>query len=235
VLARIASLTVLTLLALAAPAAADQQITAGPVDTFTTPSPSMAQGERLTFLNNDFASHTVTADGKGTDGKPLFDTGTVAGSGASKFVEGSQFLTTGSYPFHCEIHPFMTGKLTVTADGTPAARPADTTKPKVTVSFPKQTLAGIVKAKKVNVRIGADEPAGASVTVTAKVGKKSFTLPTAKTTLKTATTRTLSVKLSSSAQKAFAKAKSVSFAAAGQATDAAGNVGRAKTAKLTAS
>jgi plastocyanin len=231
---RAVPLAVLLALVLAAPAAADQQIAAGPVDTFTTPSPSMAQGERLTFLNNDLATHTVTADTNGADGKPLFDSGNV-NQGASALVQGSQFLTTGSYAFHCAIHSFMKGTLTVTAEGTPVARPVDTTKPKVGVTFPKQTLAGILKAKKVNVRVTLDEPAAAEVTVTAKAGKKTVSLGTVKSAFKTATSRTVAVKLSSSAQKSLAKAKSVSFTAGGQAADTAGNVGRAKTAKLTAS
>jgi plastocyanin len=231
---RVAPLAVLAALVLAAPAAADQQITAGPVDTFTTPSPSMAQGERLTFLNNDFPTHTVTADGKGADGKPLFDTGDV-GSGASKFVEGSQFLTTGSYPFHCELHTFMKGTLTVTSAGTPVAPPEDTTKPSVTLAFPKQTLSGIVKAEKVNLRVTVNEPAGTTVTVTALVGKKTFTLKAVRTRFASATSRTLAFRVGSSVRKALAGAKSVKLTATGQATDTAGNIGRARAAKLTAS
>jgi plastocyanin len=230
---RVAVPTVLALLLLAAPAsAADRQVTAVGL-AFPPPAPTMDQGDTLTFVNQDIATHNVTATQKGTDGKPLFASKDI-GQGSAK-VEGAEFLTTGSYNFLCTIHPFMTSTLTVSANGTPAVRPADTTKPKIGVSFPKQTLAAIVKAKKVNLRITVDEPSSAAVVVKAKIGRKTLTLPTAKTTFKTATTRTVSVKLGSSAQKAFAGAKSVGLTAAGSATDTAGNVGRAKTAKLTAS
>jgi hypothetical protein len=151
-------------------------------------------------------------------------------------VDGVQFLTAGSYAFECTLHTFsMQATLTVSANGTPAVRPADTTKPRLVLTFPSQTLAGIVKSKKVNVRVTLDEPATAAVTVTATIGKKTITLGSVKPALKTATTKVFSVKLGSSAVKTLSGAKRANLAAAGQATDAAGNVGRAKAAKLTAS
>jgi plastocyanin len=220
-------------LALAGPAAAADRQVIALAFSFQPSAPSMDQGDTLTFVNQDLAPHNVTAKQNGPDGKPLFASRDV-GQGSAK-VEGAEFLTTGAYPFLCTIHPTMTGTLTVSANGTPAVRPADTTKPKISVAFPRQTLASILKAKKVSVRVTVDEPGSVSSTVTAKVGRRTLTLGTAKTTYKSATTRTLSVRLSSSAQKAFANADSVKLSASGQATDAAGNVGRAKTAKLTAS
>ena len=129
----------------------------------------------------------------------------------------------------------MTGTLTVSANGTPAVRPADTTKPGIDVAFAKQTLAGIRKAKRIKVKLTLDEPARTAVTVTGKIGKKTVTLGKAKSTFTSATSRKLSVKLGSSALKALAKVTRVNLTAAGQATDTAGNVGRAKTAKLIAS
>jgi plastocyanin len=227
------ALAALAALVLAVPASAvERQVTALAV-SFPPPGPTIDQGDTLMFVNQDPLPHDVTATQKGADGKPLFASRTIT-QGQSK-VDNVEFLTTGSYPFVCTIHSNMTSTLTVTANGTPAVRPADTTKPTVKVAFPKQTLAGILKAKKVSVRVTLDEPANALATVTAKIGKKTLTLGTPKSTFKSATTRTLTVKLSSSAQKALAGADSVKLAAAGQATDAAGNVGRAKTAKFTAS
>jgi plastocyanin len=107
-------------------ALADQEVVAGPgaaTTGYANPKPTMAQGEKLTFTNNDIGiRHDVTAKKEGSDGKPLFKSDTI-GSG-SAFVEGSQYLTTGTYDFYCTIHPgTMTGVLTVTSDGTPKPRP----------------------------------------------------------------------------------------------------------------
>jgi plastocyanin len=235
-----AVLAAVAALALAAPAVADQRITAGPVNTFTTPAPSIAQGEQLTFVNNDVATHSVTADGLGADGRPLFDTGLVSGAGASRVVAGAQALVAGSYAFHCTLHASMTGTLTVRAEGTPVAPSptppaADTTKPGISVGFPKQSLASIVKAKGVKVRVTLDEAASASVTVKARIGRRTLPLGPVKAAFKAAGSRTITLKLGSAVRKTFAGADSVRLTVSAQATDRAGNVGRAKTGKLTAS
>jgi len=107
-------------------ALADQDIVAntGAATTgFTTPNVTMAQGEKLTFQNNDATvMHNVTSTDNGSDGKPLFHSATI-GPGSS-FVDGSQYLTSGSYHFYCTLHPqTMTGTLTVSTAGTPVPRP----------------------------------------------------------------------------------------------------------------
>ena len=192
----------------------------------------MAQGERLTFLNGDVTTHTVTANLSGSDGRPFFDSGNVA-PGAEAFVERSQFLTTGTYAFHCSIHPFMTGTLTVTAEGTPVPRPVDTTKPQVKVSFPAQRLAAIVKAKKVELTVTTSESAKGSVKVTAVVGKKTLVLGSAKFAFLGGTASTVKVKISSSALKALKSATSAKLTATGSASDPSGNLGTAKPAQRT--
>ena len=63
----------------------------------------LTTGQAVTFTNKDSVSHTVTLD----DGS--CDTGPITG-GASA---GLTFSTAGSYPFHCTIHPSMTGTVTV--------------------------------------------------------------------------------------------------------------------------
>ena len=60
-------------------------------------------GQTVTFTNEDSVPHTVTLD----DGS--CDTDTIA-AGASA---GLTFAEAGSYPFHCTIHPSMTGTVTV--------------------------------------------------------------------------------------------------------------------------
>jgi len=115
-----------------APAASAGAVYAGPPSQFFTSSVTIDQGEAVTFTNLDFIAHDVTAQGKGPDGKPLFASALTNGGGSNP-VSGTEFLTTGDYPFHCSVHPFMTATLKVTANGTPKQRPAapppDTTPP----------------------------------------------------------------------------------------------------------
>ena len=62
-------------------------------------------GDTVTWTNADSADHTATAN----DGS--FDTGTL-GNGAS----GSHtFNSAGTFSYHCSIHPFMHGTVTVVA------------------------------------------------------------------------------------------------------------------------
>jgi plastocyanin len=65
---------------------------------------TVGAGGQVTVNNRDGAPHTVTAD----DG--AFDSGQVGGGGASTFSAPG---AAGSYDFHCEIHPEMSGTLTV--------------------------------------------------------------------------------------------------------------------------
>ena len=65
---------------------------------------TVAGGTGVTVTNDDSTAHTATAD----DGNS-FDTGTVdPGSSGTISVK-----KPGSYPYHCDIHPFMHGKLVV--------------------------------------------------------------------------------------------------------------------------
>jgi len=51
---------------------------------------------------------TVRPNGDSTSGK-LFDTGIISPGTSAQFVTAK--LATGNYPFHCSIHPYMTGAL----------------------------------------------------------------------------------------------------------------------------
>src|SRR5215208_3028462 len=83
---------------LAAPAAiADEEIVGATPNRYSNPQVEIDQGERLTFRNTDFANHDVTSQAQG-----LFASETI-GQGSTSFVEGSQYLTTGSYNFYCSI------------------------------------------------------------------------------------------------------------------------------------
>lgn len=74
------------------------------VSDFSFAAVSVAPGGQVTVANRDGAPHTVTADGG------QFDSGEVPGGGSVSFQAPDQ---PGTYPFACEIHPGMTGTLTV--------------------------------------------------------------------------------------------------------------------------
>ena len=65
---------------------------------------SVAPGGQVTVENGDGTTHTVTAD----DG--AFDSGEVPGGSATTFQAPAE---PGTYDFACQIHPGMTGTLTV--------------------------------------------------------------------------------------------------------------------------
>ena len=91
-------------------------------DSFVGATFTMDQGERPTLQNNGTSQHNATARNNGPDGEFLFESPTI-GNG-STIVEGTQYLTTGSYAFICTIHPLsMTANLQVSALGAPVARP----------------------------------------------------------------------------------------------------------------
>jgi amicyanin len=64
-------------------------------------------GTKVIWTNKDSSAHTVTSDESGGPLKsPLFDQG--------KTFEYT-FDKAGTYAYHCEPHPFMKGKIVVTA------------------------------------------------------------------------------------------------------------------------
>jgi plastocyanin len=69
-----------------------------------SPNPiTISVGGSVTWMNNDTVTHTAT----GNTG--LFDTGPISpGQQVSK-----TFSTTGSFPYHCTIHPGMVGTVNV--------------------------------------------------------------------------------------------------------------------------
>ena len=75
---------------------------------FTPDNVSVPEGTTVCWENDGNVTHTATADAAGG-----FDSGPIA-PGA---VYTHTFATSGSNPYHCSIHPFMTGTIDVT--GTP--------------------------------------------------------------------------------------------------------------------
>ena len=83
-------------------------------------------GDTVTWTNSDAQAHTATAD------DASWDSGTIAGSGGTGAVT---FATAGTFPYHCKIHPAMTGTVTVEAAAPTTAPAAGATTP------PTDTLA----------------------------------------------------------------------------------------------
>jgi plastocyanin len=74
---------------------------------------AVKKGESVGVSNKDSVPHTIT-NGKDpsdpTSGK-LFDTSIISPAASAQFATTK--LAAGNYPFHCSIHPYMTGTLKV--------------------------------------------------------------------------------------------------------------------------
>jgi plastocyanin len=88
-------------------ATADVTITIVGMNGSQSYSPSaatMKAGQTVSWRNGDSVTHTATANGG------AFDTGAIAPGAVSAPIKLS---TTGSFAYHCAIHPSMTGSLAV--------------------------------------------------------------------------------------------------------------------------
>jgi len=65
---------------------------------FSPATLTILPGTTVTWKNKSSAPHTVTSD----DGQ-TFDSGNIAPGGTFTF----KFTVAGSYPYHCNIHPYM--------------------------------------------------------------------------------------------------------------------------------
>jgi plastocyanin len=72
---------------------------------FNPDSLPVAAGDTVVWTNNMGMAHTATAD----DGS--FDSGPIAANNTFSHT----FDADGSVPYHCEIHPFMTATVSVSA------------------------------------------------------------------------------------------------------------------------
>ena len=71
--------------------------------SFSASSITVTKGTTVTWTNKDNMTHTVTADDNS------FDSGNIGNGGTFSFT----FNNTGSFAYHCSIHPAMTGSVTV--------------------------------------------------------------------------------------------------------------------------
>jgi plastocyanin len=213
--------------AAAAPARADKEITAAPVNQFTTGSVTMDQGERLTFFNSDFDAHNVTHRDGGY--APLFASPTI-GNGQRAFVEGSQFLTTGSYSFYCTLHTFMGGTLTVTSAGTPAVRPAappppppDRTPPTVVLAITSSRIPTVLRHRKLYVSTRLNEAGNGALKATARSGRTTVTVARGAFDFGRATRQTLGLTLTRTGRNLLARRSSLRVTVSTTARDRVGN------------
>jgi len=73
--------------------------------SFSPREVTVTVGDTVTWTNSDQITHTATADGGS------FDTGALSNTESGTVT----FSTAGSFPYHCTIHPNMTGTITVEA------------------------------------------------------------------------------------------------------------------------
>jgi plastocyanin len=71
--------------------------------SFSSSSITVYVGTTVTWTNNDAMAHTVTSDNNN------FDSGNIGPGGKYSRT----FSTAGTFPYHCTIHPTMTGTVTV--------------------------------------------------------------------------------------------------------------------------
>src|SRR5829696_5273167 len=124
-LAYLATLTVIALVMLVPAAGAQQPSATWSVAIedfyFEPPDTAVASGDKITWINEGSAPHTVTAD----DGS--FDSG-VLNPGDTYTVT---FLGSGTVAYYCTIHPNMVGSVSVGSEAGGGAATAPTEPPVV--------------------------------------------------------------------------------------------------------
>lgn len=103
---------------MAAPAVIAADATIQIADFAFPPTTTVNVGDSVTWNNTSGVAHTATAD------DASFDTGSIADGGSASVT----FDTAGTFPYHCTIHPAMTGSIAVEAagGGGPTVTPAPT-------------------------------------------------------------------------------------------------------------
>lgn len=217
-------------------ALADETIVATTGTRFAADEYTIDQGEPLNFRNDDIsgASHDVASTANGSVRGQFLFASEIVGQGVTSFVEGSQYLTTGSYDFFCSIHPSMKGKLNVTSAGTPKPRPgtpptppgeappaADQTPPEPSLSFGGLRAAALRKSRRITLKVGADE--AVSMKVTVRIAKVKVVR---RLELPARGTRRVRLTLSKAARRAIFRGRRIHMTV--DVADAAGNLGTAK-------
>jgi plastocyanin len=145
--------------------AVSETIVGTPLNTFDKASYTSDQGDIVT-LQVTGSTHNVTASQTGPDGGPLFSSATI--SGGTTPVNGTQFLSPGSYPFICTVHPdTMVATLVKQATGTALTRPD------IEVKLKSTKIEKVASRGKLVVEVRAVTKSD-DVSVEAKLGKASL-------------------------------------------------------------
>jgi plastocyanin len=214
---RILALVLLGSLLAAAAAYADQTVTARPPNQFASSTTTIAQGEKVDLQNIDIVAHDVVSRRRSDDNKPLFRSELID-PGDTGPVKGTEYLTTGSYPFFCSVHPGMEATLEVTSEGQPAARPDP---PKVTVAIKSGDLQRVVSTRKLKVAVSSTK---ASVKLSART--RSGKLGSKTVSFHHAEKRTVAISLTRSGRNRLRGRSSAKVTVTAVATDAAGQTGK---------
>jgi VCBS repeat-containing protein len=81
--------------------------------TFSPSAITITPNTTITWTNKDAIGHTVTSD------SGLFDSGTIATNGTYSYT----FKTSGTFMYHCKVHPTMTASVTVSGSADPGTTP----------------------------------------------------------------------------------------------------------------
>jgi len=132
------------------------------------------EGLQMVLVNEGSNPHDVISFDPGPDGKELFRSAIVPGSadpGSPEGpVEGTQFLSAGTYEFFCSIHAGMDGTMTVSTTGTPIPRP------EISLKLKSKKLEKVLDSGKLKVKVEAAEPTDAEgISLQARKGKKAIT------------------------------------------------------------
>lgn len=221
-----AGVLTIAMLALAPAASAQETVYAVPVDRYSSDVITIDQGEALIFRNLDLNRHDLVAKQQ-AGGKPLFSTPLLS-TGGEAVVQGAQQLKSGSYPFFCTIHNYMTGTLTVTGAGDPSPPPpaGDTSPPSVSIRVLDSSVSKVRKNKKLRVEVTVDEGGNVSLAATMRQGKKSVTIAKGTRGFPRAGKATVSMALTKSGQSALRGKSSAAVSVSGSAQDASGNTGK---------
>jgi plastocyanin len=78
----------------------------GNFEPFSPNAIDVVQGSTVSWTNQDSVPHTVTAGGTG---EPLFDSGPIPPG----MTWDNTFDSSGTFGYHCSIHPWMMGRVMV--------------------------------------------------------------------------------------------------------------------------
>ena len=185
-----------------------QPIIAGD-NTYSLLTFTMDQGDRPVLQNTGpLNQHDVFSRTNGPDGGLLFQAATI-NPGQTATLNGTQYLTQGTYAFFCNVHPLeMSANLQVSGAGAPVARP------RIDVLLGAGKLSKIAKKGKVPVTVKAVTQSD-GVDVELKLGKSVIGAQTG-LNLAAGQSRKLSLNLNKSGKSKLADRKSAKLKATGE-------------------